>query len=154
MADPDIVTTPEAETSAAVSTIGSEGLHEFIRYFVASGIALTVDVGILWLLTSVLGVSYLVSGALAFAAGLVTIYVLSVFWVFSTRTLQSPATEFTVFALIGIVGLGLNELILYALTGLIGWHYLFSKVASVAVVFTWNFAARKWLLFRSSRNAS
>lgn len=154
MADPDIVTTPEAETSTAVSTIGSESLHEFIRYFVASAVALAIDIGALWLLTSVFHVPYLVSGALAFTVGLITVYILSVVWVFSARSLRNPAAEFTVFALIGIVGLGLNEMILYALTSLLGWYYLLSKIASVVVVFSWNFAARKWLLFRSSSKAS
>jgi putative flippase GtrA len=150
MADPDITIAPESESSPSVSIIGSSGLHEFIRYFAASALALIADVGSLWLLTSVLGVPYLWSGAIAFLIGLSMVYVLSVRWVFEKRALHDWRAEFLVFALIGVVGLGLNELVLWLLTGYLGLFYLFSKAASVVVVFSWNFGARKWLLFREN----
>lgn len=135
-----------------MSLIGSKGLHEFIRYFAASAVALAVDVGFLWFLTSVLGVQYLISGALAFLLGLGVVYILSVRWVFEQRSLHDWKAEFLVFAFIGIVGLGLNELILWFFTGLFGFFYLVSKIASVFVVFSWNFGVRKWFLFRAARS--
>jgi putative flippase GtrA len=147
MTEPDLVTTPEAETSPAICMIGAEGLHEFIRYFIASGVALLTDVGALYGLTSFLGVPYLMSGAIAFCIGVVIIYALSTTWVFDHRLLRDAKTEFVIFALIGIVGLGLNEVVLWILTGLFGLYYLFSKIASVILVFVWNFGARKRLLF-------
>ena len=147
----DIVTTPEAESSATLRAVGSESVHEFIRYFIASGVALLVDVGALTLLTSLFKVPYLYSGAIAFLLGLIVIYVLSISWVFGRRAFRDWRTEFLVFALVGFVGLGLNELVLWILTGFFGLFYLYSKVASVIVVFTWNFSARKWLLFRNSK---
>lgn len=149
MQDADIATSPEAAPTSTLSTLGAEGVHEFIRYFVASLIALGIDIGSLWLLTSVFAVPYLLSGALAFVLGLITVYFLSVRWVFSKRMVRNPHLEFALFALIGIIGLALNEAILWVLTGYFGFFYLLSKVASVIVVFSWNFAARKWLLFRA-----
>ena len=148
MTRPDIATTPEAVSSPTLTIVGARTTHELIRYFLASGIALAVDVGMLWFLTSVLSVSYLISGALAFLLGLGVVYVLSVWWVFERRTLRSPRTEFVIFLFIGIIGLGFNEVILWFLTGYAGFHYLFSKLASIFVVFSWNFGARKFLLFR------
>lgn len=145
----DLATTPETETTPSISTIGSEGLHEFIRYFLASAIALLLDAGLLWSLTEFAGISYLVSGAIGFTAGLVAIYALSVYWVFTARAMRSPLAEFAIFAFIGLVGLCLNELILWLFTSLWSFYFLVSKIASVIVVFSWNFGARKWLLFRS-----
>lgn len=149
MSETDLAIVPEAATTPGVSTIGSSALHEFIRYFVASLIALAVDFGTLWALTSLAGVSYLISGAIAFTIGLAVVYILSVFWVFSARNVRNRSVEFLLFAVIGVVGLALNEAILYALTTVFGLFYLLSKAASVIVVFSWNFAARKWLLFRT-----
>lgn len=146
----DIATSPESAVAPGVSTIGSEGVHEFIRYGFASTLALIVDGVLLWLLTESLGFSYLLSGALAFTAGLIVVYFLSVFWVFQKRIVKSTTAEFAIFALIGLVGLGFTEAILYVLTSLFGIYYLVSKIASVIVVFTWNFAARKWILFRTT----
>ena len=150
MNDSEIVIPPEAETTPAISTIGSEGVHEFIRYGFASAIALIVDGVLLWLLTEFLGFSYLLSGAISFTAGLIVVYLLSVFWVFERRIVRSRAAEFAIFALIGLVGLAVNEAILYLFTSLFGVYYLISKIASVIVVFSWNFAARKWILFRTA----
>lgn len=150
MSSADIATAPESQTTPALSSIGSEGFHEFIRYGVASLVALTADIGSLWLLTDIFGFSYLLSGALAFTIGLIAIYFLSVYWVFEKRAVGSRTAEFAIFALIGLVGLGFNEAILYVLTSLFGVYYLVSKIASVLVVFSWNFAARKWVLFRTT----
>ena len=148
MADSDIAVSPESESGATVSFLGSRGIGEFARYFVASLIALSADTGSLYLMTSVIGVPYLMSGALAFVLGLIVIYILSITWVFEKRGNRSLPMEFLVFAVIGIVGLAINESILWLLTGYFGLYYLVSKVASVCIVFSWNFAARKWLLFR------
>jgi putative flippase GtrA len=132
-----------------MSALGSEGVREFVRYFAASAVALVVDALLLYVLTSIVGVPYLYSGAIAFLLGLVIVYVLSIVWVFEHRTSVHPGVEFLVFALIGLVGLGVNEGVLYVLTGIYGVYYLVSKIASVVVVFTWNFFARKYMLFRA-----
>lgn len=143
----DIATAPEREAGSSMHVLGSEGFHEFIRYAVASGIALLCDVGALTILTSVFDVSYLVSGAIAFIIGLIVIYILSTHWVFTELPRMNAWRAFAVFALIGIVGLGINELVLWVLTGWFGLFYLSSKAASIVLVFAWNFAARKRLLF-------
>ena len=148
MTAPDIATAPESATSPLVEGMGSPGTHEFIRYFIASAIALVVDAGSLYLLTDVAGLPYLYSGAIAFILGLTVIYVLSVTWVFDRRVLRDPKAEFLLFAVIGIVGLGINEAVLWVATDVIGLYYLISKVLSVILVFSWNFGARKYALFR------
>lgn len=145
----DIVTNPEKEPGDSMRVVGAEGLHEFVRYVIASAVALLADISVLTLLTSGFGIPYLLAGAIAFLVGLVIVYVLSTRWVFNARRLGSPAAEFGIFAGIGIVGLGLNELMLWTMTSVLGLFYLYSKILSVVVVFSWNFAARKYLLFRS-----
>jgi putative flippase GtrA len=147
MSDLDIVTSPETQQAASISALGSSTLHEFIRYFAASLVALVVDVCILWLLTSVVGVEYLISAGISFFFGLMIVYLASIWWIFDQHRMGSRVAEFLVFALVGLVGLMINEGILYVLTGMLGLYYLLSKVVSVFVVFTWNFFARKYLLF-------
>jgi putative flippase GtrA len=143
-------TATDADTVVApgLGVLGSEGLHEFVRYFAASLIALIVDAGLLALLAGVAGMPYLWAGAIAFLAGLATVYLLSVRWVFSKRSLADSRIEALIFAVIGVVGLAINELVLYGLAGLLGFHLGLAKLASVGLVFFWNFGARKYLLFR------
>jgi putative flippase GtrA len=141
---------PEFETSLSIAAAGSEGLHEFIRYTLASGLALSLDTGFLWLGTSSIGLPYLLSGAISFLAGLSLVYYLSIHWVFAKRALRDSRLEFLIFGSVGTGGLILTEIILYVFTDLLGVFYILSKFASIIIVFIWNFTMRKLILFRSS----
>ena len=148
MLDPD-TSELESEMSLSITLIGSEGLHEFIRYALASAAALCWDTGLLWLGTSVIGLPYLLSGAISFVVGLSIVYFLSIYWVFVHRWLLNPRYEFVIFASIGGAGLILNEVVLYIFTDVFGFFYMVSKLGSVAAVFAWNFVMRKVILFPS-----
>lgn len=90
---------------------------------------------------------YLWSAAIAFILGLVTNYLISISWVFQHSGKMNVLQEFTFFAIIGVIGLGLNELIMYVGTDMMHLHYMISKLISTAIVFFWNFFARKFILF-------
>src|SRR5574337_1302070 len=121
---------------------------EFFRYFLVGGFAFICDTLTLFSLTHFLKVNYLVSAPIGFLAGTVVNYVLSRAWVFQRRTLKSTSAELAIFTLIGVVGLGLNELILWFFQSKLGIYYLFAKGVSGVTVLIWNFGARKVALFR------
>jgi putative flippase GtrA len=121
---------------------------QFARYLFVGGLAFGVDFGLLFVLTSLAGLPYLISAAIGFCFGSVINYGLSRIWVFDRRTLSSGSLEFAVFGLIGVVGLGLNEAIMWSMHELLHLHYLIAKVVSSSVVLLWNFGGRKFLLFR------
>lgn len=122
-------------------------LIQLFRYTFVGGIAYCIDFGSLFFLTEFAKINYLISAAIAFLFGLITNYLLSTLWVFSKRTLADKKIEFLVFSIIGLVGLGLNEALIWFFTELAGFHYLISKMFSTVVVFLWNFFARKKILF-------
>ena len=124
-------------------------MTQLFRYGIVGGIAFVVDYGSLWLLTEVGGLHYTLSAAIAFLLGLICNYVLSTRWVFGESRLRNRWAEFAAFAVIGVVGLGLNELIMWSFTDLLGFHYMLSKVVSTVIVFFWNFLARRFLVFKS-----
>lgn len=122
-------------------------LLQIFRYGFVGGIAFIVDYGTLFLFTSYVGVPYLWSAAIAFCLGLVTNYLLSISWVFRRNESMKGWQEFLIFAVIGIVGLGFNELIMYVGTDILHCYYMVSKLISTGIVFFWNFLARKYMLF-------
>lgn len=124
-------------------------LIQLFRYGFVGGAAFLVDYGVLVLLTEVFGMHYLLSATISFILGLITNYLLSVVWVFNNRTLGNRWAEFTVFAIIGVIGLGLNALIMYVCTDKMGIYYMISKIISTVIVFFWNFFARKIVLFKA-----
>ncbi|MBP5563135.1 MAG: GtrA family protein [Bacteroidales bacterium] len=124
-------------------------LIQLFRYGFVGGAAFLVDYGVLVLLTEVFGMHYLLSATISFILGLITNYLLSVVWVFNNRTLGNRWAEFAVFAIIGVIGLGLNALIMYVCTDKMGIHYMISKIISTVIVFFWNFFARKVILFKA-----
>ncbi|MDP2947234.1 MAG: GtrA family protein [Nanoarchaeota archaeon] len=121
---------------------------QMFRYTFVGGIAFVVDFCALAFFTEIIGIHYLVSAAIAFLLGLAINYILSTAWVFTKRTFKNKYIEFGFFALIGIVGLGLNELFIWFFTEHIHFYYLFSKIISTIFVYLWNFFARRFLLFR------
>ncbi|HKT12718.1 MAG TPA: GtrA family protein [Terriglobia bacterium] len=128
---------------------GAGGLGgEFFRYVLVGGFAFVCDTFTLFSLTHYLEVNYLVSGAVGFLVGTAVNYVLSRNWVFQGRTLQNTSAEVMIFALIGVVGMGLNEWILWLFQSKLGIYYLYAKGVSGVTVFMWNFGARKLALFR------
>ena len=106
-----------------------------------------VDYGTLFCLTHFAGVPYLWSAAVEFILGLLTNYLISISWVFSHTGKMRIWQEFLVFAVIGVIGLALNEAIMYVGTDLMSLHYMVSKLISTGIVFFWNFFARKVLVF-------
>jgi len=120
---------------------------QLFRYTFVGGIAFIGDFGSLFIMTEYAKIYYLTSAAIAFIIGLTINYTLSVKWVFSKNKFKSRLMEFSLFSLIGVVGLGFNESIMWLLTEKAGLYYMTSKICTTGVVYLWNFFARKHLVF-------
>ncbi|WP_196599792.1 GtrA family protein [Pectinatus frisingensis] len=136
----------------AASTAGlakkSSVIHELIYYILAGGISFLLDFFLLYILTAFFNFYYWISAVFAFTAGLILNYMLSAHFIFTDHVLNNRPAEFSVFALIGIVGLGFNELFIWFFTAVGNNYYLLSKIYTAIIVFFWNFGSRKLLLFR------
>ena len=119
---------------------------QLFRYLFVGGIAFAADFGSLYLLTEFAGFYYLLSAAMSFMVGLIVNYSLSVKWVFQVQKTDRKLGQFIIFGIIGVVGLGLNELIIWLITDKLHVYYLYSKCVSTVIVLFWNFLARRKLL--------
>jgi len=121
---------------------------EFFKYVIGGGSAYTIDFLLLIALTEVFGVPVLVSAAISFLIGLIIIYLLSIKWIFQNRIRKNTYQEFFIFSFIGIIGLFINETLIWASLLTENLHYTIAKIISAGLVFIWNFSARKLILFR------
>jgi putative flippase GtrA len=130
---------------------------QFFRYLIVGGLAFIVDYSLLNFFTDSVGIHYLISQIIGYTAGLFLNYYLSVRWVFSTRNIEKQHHEFLIFAFIGLIGLGINTFVLWVFkehlfmlffNNVPDHHQRYSKLFATALVFAWNFIARKITLFR------
>ena len=124
--------------------------HEAGKYLLVSIVALAVDYSLLVSLTRFGHLHYLVSAAIGFAAGLVVNYALSVAFVFQHRRVASRRLEFALFFGIGLLGLGLNEVLMKVFVEVVGLNFALAKIPATAVGFVWNFGLRRLTLFSAS----
>lgn len=128
---------------------------EFIRYLFAGGFAFVVDFGVLIacreLLFKEVAWGVYVSVLLAFAAGHVTNYLLSLWFVFRDHEERRKGwtwKAFSLFALVGISGVLITEAGIWILYGMLKTNYILAKAIMAAIVFTWNFIGRKLVVMK------
>lgn len=129
-------------------------MGQFVRYLVTGGFAFVVDFLLYAFCLYELNWHYLVANLVGLVAGLVINYVMSVAWVFSEckRVLEDRKTvEFGVFAIVGIIGVGINELLMLLMVGMLDANEMKSKIVAAILVLMWNFGVRKMVLFRERK---
>ena len=124
-----------------------DGLVQLFRSLVMAIVAFAVDFLAMVALTEIGSMWYLTSAAFGFVMGLLVNYYLSICWTFSKRRVDSAWREFFIFTIIGVLGLGFLEIIIWGCTEQLGIHYMISKIIATVVVFFWNFLLRKIVLF-------
>lgn len=118
-----------------------------VRYGISGGTAFFADFLLLYLLTDLLHVHYLLSSAAGFSLGLLITYLLSIYWIFDQRRFDNRLREVVIFILIGVAGLLFTALFMWLFTTVAGLHYLLSKILTTIITTLWNFLAKKFILF-------
>lgn len=127
---------------------------QFFRYCFVGGIATVVEGGALWIIQHFIfkeaaGNFVLISQAIAFVLGLTSNFILSKFFVFQEKSEKTNMFgEFITYAVIGVVGLFIKELLLWCFNAQLGLHYMLVWVISTILVLIWNYAARHIILYR------
>ena len=101
-------------------------IAQLMKFGVVGVIAFAIDYGLMVLLTEAFGVNYLLSATVSFAV--------------------SKRREFIIFVVLSVIGLGINDLIMWLGTGLWGISYLITKLVATFIVMVWNFITRKIFL--------
>ena len=123
-------------------------IKQILRFGVVGVIAFVVDYSLMIALTELCHIHYLIANPISFLVSVVCNYILSVTFVFETDKRRGAGAEFTFFTLMSAVGLGINELIMWLLSGLLFVPSSVSKLAATAVVMVYNFVTRKLFLER------
>lgn len=119
--------------------------RQFVRYFGVALIGYVFDFGTLIILHELMSLHYLIAASIGFSIGLLVVYVLSNRYVFGKSKIESRTIEFSLFALIGIIGLIILNILMWVFTDLLLVNYIISKIIATIFVYIWNFFARRSL---------
>lgn len=117
--------------------------QQIIRFGFVGGSAFFIDAGLLFLLTEFAGIHYLISGAISFIVSVIYNYILSIKWVFDARTDRKRTQELTIFIGLSVIGLGINQIVMWFFADLFHVYYMLSKIIATAIVMVYNFITRK-----------
>ena len=134
-----------------------------MKFGVVGVIAFFIDFGIFKLLSGVFGVNYLVANFFGFTISLIFNYIASMTFVFERKENADRRAEFVIFTVLSIVGLVLNELIIFVciegiylkipyLTANMSrqWAETFGKIVATGIVMVYNFITRKIFLEKNA----
>lgn len=121
-------------------------IAQLMKFGVVGVIAFVIDYGVMVFLTEVFGVNPVASATVSFTVSVVFNYVASMRYVFSHREGMSRTREFVIFVVLSAIGLGINDLLIWAGTDLASFDYRLVKIFATAVVMVWNFVTRKIFL--------
>lgn len=124
-------------------------IEQFLKFGVVGAVAFVIDYGILMILSQVIGWDPVPASAVSFTISVVFNYVASMRYVFTRREDLSRKSEFVIFVVLSIIGLGINSVCIWAGTRAFGDGAIAvtaTKIIATVVVALWNFWSRKrWL---------
>lgn len=117
-------------------------IKQIIRFAIVGFIATIIDYALLYILTEYFHIYYLISSVISFTSSLIVNYILSVIWVFDVKN-KKANQKILLFVILSIIGLIINQIILYTLSDLLNIYYMISKLISTIIVMIYNFITRK-----------
>ena len=121
--------------------------RECVRFAIVGFLGFLVDFSVLVFCRDGLEMNCAMAATLGYLVGLLVAYLLNAHWVFETRRFDSRNAEFALFFGIGLMGLGVTQLIFGIGVGVMAADYRLVKLFAVAWVMVQNFVVRKTLLF-------
>ena len=124
----------------------SKLLMQILKFGLVGGIAFLIDYSILIICKEFIGLSVLLSAAIAFSISVIFNYILSVIWIFDVDKEKSSKKNFIIFVTLSIVGLAITELIMDIGSNKLNINYLIVKILATTIVMVFNFITRKIFL--------
>ena len=119
---------------------------QFCRFASVGMISLAVDYGFMVLFTESTHMGYFRACAFSYTISILVNYVLSMRYVFRGREDMSRAKEVSVFLVLSLIGLGFNQMAMWALVDVLNIYYTVAKVFAAGMVTGYNFISKKAFL--------
>lgn len=127
--------------------IDSALIFKLVKFCVVGFSGMFVDFGTTWLLKEKARINKYLANSTGFVLAASSNYVINRVWTFHSHN-QQIATEYFSFIGISIIGLGINNLIIFILTEKLKLNFYLSKLFAIGVVTIWNFVMNYLVTFK------
>lgn len=129
-----------------LDTLKNPGTQQFLKFAVVGLISFAVDWLLLVVLTDLCHIDYLMSTSVSFVVSVALNYALSVRYVFPHRDDMSRKREFTIFAILSAIGLGLTDVFMFVGVTMLNVAYQAMKIIATFCVTWYNYFSRRKFL--------
>ncbi len=117
---------------------------EVFRFLAVGGGCFLLEYALLFSLTEYGGLDPLISAPIAFTISLIVNYILCVYVVFHVK--HQGTKQMVLFIVTSLMGLGLNQLVMWFCIDILAIWYMFAKIVASAIVIIWNYFTKRFIL--------
>ena len=122
-------------------------LLKFIKFCAVGFSGMVIDFGTTWLLKEKARVNKYIANSAGFILAATSNYIWNRLWTFQSENNQI-AFEYLSFIIISVIGLGINNLVVFLFSDKLKFNFYFSKLIAIGVVTLWNFIMNYLITFR------
>lgn len=119
-------------------------LVQIFKFIIVGGIATIIDWIIYYICYHFIGIEPLIANIISFTISVIYNFWASIKYVFDVK--GNNKRNFIIFIVFAVIGLGLNEIIIFLLHNKLSWNAMLVKIIATAIVMVFNFVTRKKLL--------
>ncbi|MCI8346527.1 MAG: GtrA family protein [Bacilli bacterium] len=121
-------------------------LIQIFKFGIVGVMATIIDFASIYILKEFLHIHVIVANTLSFCIATVYNYMASIHWVFKVNQDKDPKKNFILFIFFSVIGLILNDLLMWFTVEQFQIYYLLGKVIATCLVMIFNFITRKLFL--------
>ena len=129
-------------------------LVRFLKFATVGAFGMVVDLTVLNVMHKVFGLPLLVANSISFSVAVVSNFTWNRLWTFPESRQRPIAKQLGQFAIVNIIGLAINNLVLWTVFNLIkGFipdplNYNLAKIVAIGVVLFWNYSVNRAWTYR------
>ncbi len=120
--------------------ISNDFLLKFLKFGLVGVSGIVVDFGVTWLMKERVRANKYLANSSGFCCAVVTNFILNRIWTFESHD-PNVAAQFAKFCAIAVIGLAMNNGIIYLLHGRREVPFYWAKLIATGIVVLWNFGA-------------
>lgn len=121
-------------------------LVQIFKFAIVGVVATLIDFLFLYIFREFFKFPVVLANTLSFVISVIYNYTASVKWVFDVNKEKSAKKQFITFIIFSVIGLLINDLIMWISVDQLNIYYLLAKIIATLIVMVFNFVSRKIFL--------